>query len=90
MDGEAPLNRMRRLFGSLTAEPLTGVQTITVPPGGSTMVDLTLEVPGNYALVDHALSRAMRGLVGTLKVDGPQSPEVFNAPEAEKSSMLAH
>jgi nitrite reductase (NO-forming) len=77
-------------FASLTAEPLTGVQTITVPPGGATIVDLKLEVPGNYALVDHALSRAMRGLVGTLKVDGPPNPEVFSAPESEKSSTLTH
>ena len=77
-------------FGSLTADPFTGVQTITVPPGGATMVDLRLEVPGNYVLVDHALSRAMRGLVGTLKVDGPPNPEVFNAPEVGKSSMIAH
>jgi nitrite reductase (NO-forming) len=66
-------------FGSLTAPPLTNVQTITVPPGGATMVDFMLEVPGNYVLVDHALSRAMRGLVGTLKVDGPPNPEVFSA-----------
>src|SRR5690606_38545470 len=44
--------------GSLTSPPLTDVQTTLVPPGGATMVEFKLDVPGNYILVDHALSRA--------------------------------
>ena len=63
---------------SLTANPLTNVQTTTVPPGGATMVEFGLEVPGNYILVDHALARLQRGLAGYLIVDGPANPEVFN------------
>ena len=43
-------------LASLTAAPLTDVQTITVPPGGATVVEFKVEVPGNYMLVDHALS----------------------------------
>ncbi len=43
-------------MGSLTATPLKDVQTITTPPGGATVVDFKLEVPGNYILVDHALN----------------------------------
>jgi len=66
-------------FGALTAPPLTNVQTITVPPGGAAMVEFKVQVPGNYMLVDHALSRAMRGLVGILKVDGPADPTIFLA-----------
>ena len=54
-------------LGSLTGEPLPDVQTISVPPGGAAAVDMKLEVPGDYLLVDHALSRAMRGLVGTTR-----------------------
>ena len=34
-------------------------------------------VPGNYILVDHALSRAERGLVGILQVEGQPNPEIF-------------
>jgi nitrite reductase (NO-forming) len=49
-------NRVYNL-GSLTTAPLRDVQTTTVPPGGATVVDLTLEVPGKFMLVDHALSR---------------------------------
>jgi nitrite reductase (NO-forming) len=40
---------------SLTTPPLTGVQTVTVPPGGATAVDLSLPVPGRFVMVDHAL-----------------------------------
>ena len=43
------------------------------------MVEFKLEVPGRYILVDHALSRMERGLVGFLAVDGPDDPEVFLA-----------
>ena len=62
---------------SLTAQPLTDVQTTLVPPGGATMVEFGLEVPGRYLLVDHALSRAERGLAGFLEVEGEPNPEVF-------------
>jgi copper-containing nitrite reductase len=62
---------------SLTGTPLTDVQTTLVPPGGATMVEFGLEVPGNYILVDHALSRLQRGLAGFLVVEGPDAPEIF-------------
>ena len=63
---------------SLTADPLTDVQTTLVPPGGATMVEFKLEVPGRYILVDHALSRLQRGLAGYLIVEGDPNPEVFD------------
>ena len=63
---------------SLTALPLTDVQTTLVPPGGATMVEFHLEVPGRYILVDHALSRLQRGLVGFLLVEGPDAPEIYS------------
>lgn len=62
---------------SLTAPPLTNVQTTLVPPGGATMIEFHLEVPGRYILVDHALSRLQRGLAGYLIVEGPAAPEIF-------------
>jgi len=71
-------------LASLTAQPLTDVQTITVPPGGASAVDLKLEVPGTYLLVDHALSRIERGLVGQLLVEGPAQPEIFREGIEEK------
>ena len=57
--------------------PLEDVQTVSVPPGGATMVEFELQVPGRYILVDHALSRLERGLAGYLIVDGPEDPAVF-------------
>jgi len=67
---------------SLTSPPLTDVQTTLVPPGGATMVEFDVEVPGNYILVDHALSRMERGLAGYLVVEGEENPEVFHSDSA--------
>ena len=64
--------------GSLTSPPLTDVQTTLVPPGGATVVEFTLDVPGRFMLVDHALSRLERGLVGYLLVDGDPNPAIFD------------
>jgi nitrite reductase (NO-forming) len=36
------------------SSPMKDVQTITTPPGGASVVEFKLEVPGNYVLVDHA------------------------------------
>ena len=62
---------------SLTSAPVTDVQTVLVPPGGATVVDLTFEVPGSYIMVDHALSRVDRGAAGIIEVTGPQNPDIF-------------
>jgi nitrite reductase (NO-forming) len=68
---------------SLTSAPMTAVQTTTVAPGGATVAELDLKVPGRYVLVDHALSRMERGLMGFLDVDGPANPEVYHAGPAK-------
>jgi nitrite reductase (NO-forming) len=78
-------------LASLTSEPLTDVQTITVPPGGAAAVDFKVEVPGTYMLVDHALSRAARGLIGQLVVEGDDAPDIFRPhEEPEKMSTMQH
>jgi nitrite reductase (NO-forming) len=66
-------------MGDLTSPPLQNVQTTTVPPGGATMVEFKVEAPGRFILVDHALSRMEKGLVGFLHVDGPENADVFKA-----------
>ena len=63
---------------SLGAPPLTGVQTVSVPPGGATVVDFKIDRPGRYTIVDHALSRLERGLVGALIVDGPMDDAIMH------------
>ncbi|HSH90552.1 MAG TPA: copper-containing nitrite reductase, partial [Ramlibacter sp.] len=39
------------------------VQTTLVAPGGATIVEFKVQVPGTYLMVDHALSRVGKGLV---------------------------
>ncbi|HET7409967.1 MAG TPA: copper-containing nitrite reductase [Paracoccaceae bacterium] len=63
-----------------TEGPTADVQTVTVAPGGATIAEVTFEVPGTYALVDHALSRVEKGLVGHIEVEGPPNREVFDVP----------
>ncbi len=70
--------------GSLTSPPLNSVQTISVPPGGATVVDISLPVPGRFVLVDHALSRMERGLAGALIVDGPPAPGLYRQTGADQ------
>lgn len=64
---------------ALTSAPMTNVQTTSVPPGGATMVEFQVDVPGRFLLVDHALSRLEKGLVGYLFVDGDPQPEIYHA-----------
>ena len=65
-------------LGGVLSEPLKGIQTVTVPPGGAVITEFKLEVPGNYILVDHALSRLERGLVGILHVKGPANADIYD------------
>lgn len=70
-------------MGSVMSPPVAGVQTVTVPPGGATIVDFKIDRGGHYVLVDHALSRAERGLVGYLIVDGPENDDIMHAGPAQ-------
>lgn len=55
------------------------VQTTLVSPGGATMVELRTDVPGNFTIVDHALSRSFgKGAIGTLTVTGPENRAIFS------------
>jgi len=63
--------------GGVMSEPLRGIQTTTVAPGGATIAEFTLKVPGRYTVVDHALARMEHGLVGLLVADGPPAPDIY-------------
>lgn len=73
---------------SLSSPPLLDVQTTTVAPGGATMVEFKMDVPGRYVFVDHALSRLERGLAGYLYAEGDENPEIFHG-EGE-ADMAGH
>jgi len=54
-------------------------QTAVVLPGGASIVEFKLDVPGNYLLVDHALARMNKGAWAVLEVSGDDNPEIFKA-----------
>jgi copper-containing nitrite reductase len=63
--------------GDLVSPPAHSVQTTLVPAGGATVVELGVEVPGAYTLLDHAIFRIEQGCVGFLNVTGPPRHEIF-------------
>jgi nitrite reductase (NO-forming) len=64
--------------GSLGGATLRNVQTTLVPAGGATIVEMTLDVPGRYLLVDHSIVRSMeKGALGSLVATGAERPGVF-------------
>jgi nitrite reductase (NO-forming) len=55
------------------------IQTTMIPAGGAAIVEFKCEVPGEFVIVDHSLSRAFnKGAIGKLKVTGDANPTVFN------------
>jgi nitrite reductase (NO-forming) len=69
------------VYAEGASEASHNIQTTTIPAGGATWVEFTLDVPGTYILVDHALSRALdKGAVAQIVVEGEPNPEVFDVP----------
>jgi nitrite reductase (NO-forming) len=58
-------------------ETLTNVQTTLVPPGGATMVEMKLSVPGHYMIEDHHVTRLEKGGMADLEVEGNADPNLF-------------
>lgn len=54
------------------------VQTTAVLPGGSAIVEFTVDVPGKFLLVDHALSRMNKGAWAVLEVTGDTNPDIYS------------
>lgn len=60
------------------------VQTTVVPPGGSVIVDFKIDVPGNFILVDHAITRTFnKGSLGILKAEGPDDKIIYSGKLAD-------
>lgn len=64
--------------GDLATAPAEGLQTTLIPAGGAVMVEFTVDYPGNFVLVDHALARVDRGAWGVLHVTGEADPTIYN------------
>ncbi len=60
------------------------VQTTLVPAGGAAIVDLKLEVPGTFILVDHAIFRAVnKGALGMLMVEGAENKTIYSGKQLD-------
>ncbi len=65
--------------GSITTEPLRGLQTTLIPAAGAAIVEFKVPYPGSFILVDHSIVRAIdKGAVGILEVSGEPNAEIFN------------
>ncbi|NOQ65192.1 MAG: nitrite reductase, copper-containing [Methyloprofundus sp.] len=69
------------------SSPLRNVQTTLVPAGGASIVEFQVDYPGDYVLVDHALTRVDRGAWGILKVTGKKNKALY---AGEASSHKEH
>jgi len=59
-------------------QPNQNVQTTLIPAGGATIVEMKMDVPGRFLLVDHSISRAMdKGALGVIEVAGAEQPHIF-------------
>ncbi len=61
------------------------VQTTAIPVGGSSMVEFTVTVPGEYTLVDHSMFRAFnKGAMGQMRVTGRDNDMIFSGRQGEE------
>jgi nitrite reductase (NO-forming) len=71
--------------GGIGVPPQENIQTTLIPAGGAAIVEFKLDVPGDYILVDHSISRAFdKGALGILKASGPEAPSIFKPLEGGK------
>lgn len=67
--------------GAVGSAPNANVQTTLVPAGGAVIVEFTLNVPGTYLLVDHALPRAIdKGAAAQIVVTGANDTTIYSGP----------
>ncbi len=69
---------------ALTGTPLddrarwmTNVSGVGVPVGGAAIIEVRLDVPGRYTILDGGVSNALKGATGILIVEGPENPGIF-------------
>ncbi|NOQ17022.1 MAG: nitrite reductase, copper-containing [Methyloprofundus sp.] len=67
--------------------PINNIQTTLIPAGGASVVEFQVDYPGNYVLVDHALTRVDRGAWGVLNVTGKKDATLYSG---EASSHTGH
>ncbi len=65
----------------LVSPPARCTQIANVTPGGATVVEMDMKVPGTYTLVDHAIFRLDKGAIGFLNVSGTSAADIYASRE---------
>ena len=76
--------------GNIGGSVEKNVQTTAVLPGGSSIVEFTLDVPGKYLLVDHALARMNKGAWAVLEVTGEENPAIYSSMKGSAEHTHEH
>ena len=74
-----------KVYSGSAATFTANEETWYVPPGSVSTFEMSLNEPGSYTLVDHALFRVLKGAAGSLKVSGAWDPTTF-MPQADGMS----
>lgn len=67
------------LEGAVNGVVNRNVQTTLVPSAGATIVEFTIDVPGDYLLVDHSIFRIDKGAIGMITAVGDSRPKIFES-----------
>ena len=65
--------------GSVNGLVNRSVQTTLVPSAGATIVEFTIDVPGDYLIVDHSIFRMDKGAIGLISAEGEENPEIYES-----------
>ncbi|MBI5355050.1 MAG: nitrite reductase, copper-containing [Candidatus Aenigmarchaeota archaeon] len=61
------------------SDPHKNVQTTFIPAGGAAAVEFKIDVPANYILVDHSLTRTIdKGALAIIQATGPEDKSIFS------------
>lgn len=69
-----------RVFTGSPETYIANEESWYVPPGSASAFEFTVDEPGEYLLVDHALYRVSKGAAGILTVSGDWNAEVYSPP----------
>jgi len=73
---------------SIGGTVLKNVQSTIIPAGGATIVEFTIDEPGNYIIVDHSLARVEKGAYGKITATGNFNEEIYRPqPQNAPNSM---
>lgn len=67
------------LEGAVNGIVNKNVQTTLVPSSGTTIVEFTIDIPGDYFLVDDRIFRLNKGAIGLITAVGDNKPEIFES-----------